>query len=414
MDRPQWTDRLTDAFLLEALADQRPPDLTAQILVRAAAQQRRRRRWVPLAAAAALALTAALWMAWPAGRSPVPPPAYPSPVAAGDYLLEGSGPIRRGSTVHTDRGEAELLLGGYARVALQPGSSVVIGGRPNAEGLVLARGEVECDVQAGKARLFTVQTEWGTVSVVGTRFTVQLNEEENDEMNARSMTVKVIVGTVMVTSLGAAPSVLHAGERGNWGRRPTRAGAGRSAVREAKTPLEKARAACLLQEQALRKQRQQIEDQVLQLPAVAAALTAAHTAARAYHKQLNDHPEYADLKRDRATVATEFRTLMGTLRRGRREDWQKHRDQFTKLRTRSAELRGKMLKLGDSVPELAALKKKKMDALVAFLTLYQESLKADKAYAESATLLAEITEWTREVEDQMAEERSKARAARQK
>jgi len=414
MKREEWTDRLVDAFLREALAGERPPDQARRILARAAARRRRRpRTWAPLAAAAAAAvmvLVAGVWT-WRPREGPRPP-AYPAPTATGAYTVEGDARLRRGSVVVTHDGEARLLLGGYARVTMRPESTAVIAGREDAEEIFLTRGEVECEVDSSKDRSFSVQTELGTVSVVGTRFTVQLAGQENG-MNAKTMLVKVLAGTVIVTSLSAGPSVLHAGERGTWGRWRPGPGAERPAIQDAKTPLEKERAACALQEQALKAQRQQIENQVLQDAEVAAALKASQAAARAYHTELNDHPEYGDLKQARADVAAEFRKLMAQFRRGRRGDWQKRRQQFNKLRSRSAELRGKMIKLVDAVPELAELKKKKQDAMIAFLTKYQEKLNANKNYAELGRQLKELAEWAREIDDQIAEERSRRRNADQ-
>ena len=410
MKREEWTDRLVDSFLQEAVAGERPSDQTRQILARAASRGRRRvRAWAPLAAAAAvLVVTAGVWTWWP--QKVRQPPVYPPPAASGAYTVEGDAQVRRGAVIETHEGEARLLLGGYARITMRPGSTAVIAGRENAEEIFLTRGEVECEVEGRKDRLFSVQTELGTVSVVGTRFTVQLTGEEND-MNARTVMVKVIVGTVMVTSLGASPSVLHAGERGVWGRRRPGLDTERPAFQDAKTPLEKARAACLLQERALKAQRQQIEDEVLQDAEVAAAMKASQAAARAPHTGPHDHPDYGDLKQAREAVAAEFQKLTARLRRGRREDWQKSRQEFGKLRTRSAELRGKMLKLAEAVPELAELKKKTQDALIAFLTKYQEKLNANKKYADLGKQLEEIAEWAREIDDQMTEERRTRRDA---
>lgn len=417
--RTDWDDRIADVFLAEALGRKPPPDLSGRIRRKVASRRRARRtRRALVAAAAGLALAGALWLARPDRR---PPPSvetepaaatYPKPAAAGSYAVAGEGPVCRGAALTTDEGEAHLSLGGYVRVAMRPQTAVVLAGSDNAEELELEYGEIECDVEEGKDRTFSVRTELGAVSVAGTRFTVQLEQEE-DGMNIKSMVVKVMVGAVVVTALGADPAVVHAGERRAWQRdRGGRDRVGIETVEDADTPLEKARVACRLLERALESQREQIENETLQDADVAAALKAWQDATRVYTEALNNHPEYQDLKADRKAAREELRKLMREMRGRGRDEWRKRRDEFTKLRNRSTELRGKMTKLADRVPKFVELKKKKQDTLEQFLTQYQEKLKANEKYQELGERLEELEAWEGEIEDRRREERRRRRRER--
>jgi hypothetical protein len=408
MQPDDWNDRITDVFLAEAVSGTPPPDLRERIRERAASRRRARRaRRALLAAAASFALAAGLWLAWPDRPEPV---AYPAPAATGACTVLGGGPVSRGAVLTAEGDEAGLVLGGYVRVAMKPETTVVVAGSKNAEELVLERGEIECDVEVREGCTFSVQTEVGTVSVMGTRFTVQMEQEE-DRMSVKSMAVKVMVGSVVVTALGAGPAVLHAGERRvGPGRRP---GRDRDrpvveAIEGAETPQEKAQAAYALLERALEAQRREIELKVLQDPEVAAALKAWQKAAATYTKEVNDHPEYSDLKKAREATREDFRKLMTDLRGQGRDEWRKRRDEFTKLRERSAELRGKMTKLAGSVPRFVELKQKRQDALETFLTTYQEKLKANEDYVELGKQLEEVEALADQVEEQLREQRRQA------
>ena len=408
MDRDEWTDRLADAFLSETLGGDLPRDRTRQILARAAGLASRRTAWrVSLAAAAAvLAAAGAAWLFWSVGRQRA---GYPAPAATGAYTVQDGGPVRRGAVVETDTGEAKLTLGGYAEVRMRPGTSVLIGGAESAEEIVLARGEVECEVETQKDETFSVQTELGTVSVVGTHFTVRLTGKEAG-VNGRRMWVTVMVGAVMVTGLDGAQSVLQAGERRAWGDRARTPWLRRDprAVENPETPLEKEYAALRLQEQLITAKRQQMEAAVLQGPALAVAMKASVEATRAYHAKLKDNIEYGDLKKDKENLVAERRKLFSRTRRARgREQWQERMRKSAELRKASDALQQKMNKLADNTPELVALKKKKEQAIAAFLATYQEKLAADKEYVELGKQLDEVAKWSQEVRDLMDDERMK-------
>lgn len=416
--RTDWDDRMADVLLAEAVGGQSPPDLGGRIRRKVASRrQRRRARRALVAAAACLLLVAAVWLAWP-GPEPRPvqtepaTAAYPEPAAAGSYTVLGGGRVCRGAAVATDEAEAHLSLGGYVRVAMRAQTALVVAGSEDAEEVELEYGEIECEVAARKRRTFSVRTELGTVSVAGTRFTVQLEQEE-DGMKVKSMMVKVMVGAVVVTALGAEPVVVHAAERRVW-RRDRRGGdqVGIEAVQNAETPLEKARVALALLERSLEAQQERIENETLQDAEVAAALKAWQEAARAYTRALNDHPEYRDLKADREAAREELSKLVREVRGRGRDEWRKRRDEFTKLRRRSTELRSKMTKLADNVPKFVELKKKRQQALDQFLAKYADKLKANEKYQDLAYQLEELELWEGQIEDQRRAERRQRRRER--
>lgn len=409
MDREQWIDRLTETCLGEGLGGEGPPDLSGRILARAGRPRRPLVfRWA--AAAAALFAVGLLWMSWPRETVELvaPPTAYAAPAASGDYRIEGDGKIRRGAVVLTDEGTATLSMGGYAYVTMKPESSVQVAGEQNAEGIVLTRGEVECEVDADAEKLFTVRTEFGTVSVVGTHFTVQLTGEET-EMNGRKMLVKVLAGAVLVTGLNGGQSIVNAAERRTWGRgaRQAMTRLTTPAIADAKTPLEKEAVALGLQQRALQAKQQEIETQVLADADVAATMKAAFDAMAACEADVAANPEYADLKKEKEEISTQMREMWrgGRNRRDRaaREERMK---KFRALRTRSNEVREKMAKLTTEVKGLAELKTKKDEAVAAFLTKYQAALDANKEYTEAAEELKKIEAMAGAVGEQMRTERT--------
>jgi len=413
MDREQWIDQLTETFLGVGLGAEEPPDLSARILERAGRSRRLPVfRWA--AAAAALVVAGLIWHSWPADppKRIARPPAYAAPTASGDYRVEGDGKMERGAIVHTDEGMARLSMGGYAHVTMKPGSTVQLVGAQDAEEIILTRGEVECEVNADAEKLFTAQTEFGTVSVVGTHFTVQLIGEET-EMNGRKMLVKVLVGAVMVTGLNGAQSVVNAAQAREWGRagaRPQMGRQGAPAIADAKTPLEKEAVALRLQLRALREQQRELETKVLQDAGVAAAMKAALDAMAASGAALEANPEYADLKKERAKVSADMRGMWRGVRdRRNREARQERMNKFREMRKRSGELRDKMAKLAADVKGLAALKTKKDEAIAAFLTKYQAALDANKDYAEIGKQLEQVRAWAGAAGEQMRTERTERR-----
>ena len=74
---------------------------------------------------------------------------------------------------------------------------------------MLEQGKVYCEVESVRSRSFDVITDLGTVSVLGTKFTVQVKE---DEMKIKEMVAKVIVGMVLITTAGGESTRMQAGE----------------------------------------------------------------------------------------------------------------------------------------------------------------------------------------------------------
>lgn len=185
-------DQLLDALLREELGGEHLPNLTDRILARAGGQRRRLtpRALATLAVAAVLLLVLG-WLFL--GQS------YPEPQASGQYEVVDGGAIRRGAVLRTQDQPANLVLGGYCHVQIKPNTILRIEGQPRAEGLFLEKGELDCSVTGGQGT-FTVRTDLGEVSVVGTQFQVRVFEEKGDaEMFNKHMLVGVVAGAVLVS-----------------------------------------------------------------------------------------------------------------------------------------------------------------------------------------------------------------------
>jgi len=145
-----------------------------------------------------LAAAAAVMVA--AGLALVRYASYPEPTASGTYTVEGGGAIRRGATLVAVAEQVNVSLGGYCDLALAPDSRATIEGDEKDEAIFLHRGRVECSVDRDNGA-FRVRTETGTVDVTGTRFIVQVQEEEGEgEVSIKTMFVKVLAGAVLVTA----------------------------------------------------------------------------------------------------------------------------------------------------------------------------------------------------------------------
>ena len=190
-------DRLMDVLLAEVLGDEHCRDLTSDVLARIDPRpkvSKSPRHLIlnsTLAAAALIMLSALAWLVFGPG------PGYPQPVAVGDYVVEGSGPLKRGSVLTTSTGQAELNLGGYGKVVIEPHSTVKIAGRQKQEAIELRQGRVVCTVESNVGQ-FTVDTELGIIKVTGTEFSVQLLEGENS-MFSKQLVVQVMAGAVLLS-----------------------------------------------------------------------------------------------------------------------------------------------------------------------------------------------------------------------
>src|SRR5262245_23237271 len=192
-------DRLIDMLLQEELGREQPPDLTDRILQRAFATPSRPGsralgfRTLLVAASLLLAVGLAAWWLWPS---------YPEPRASGQFEIVGvATDVRRGVTLRTTKQAAAVDLGGYAHADIKPASVVRIDGEKYAESLFLEAGELNSTVERGRGS-FAVRTQVGTVSVVGTQFTVRVVEEKGDgDMIKKRMVVHVLSGMVLVVGV---------------------------------------------------------------------------------------------------------------------------------------------------------------------------------------------------------------------
>ncbi|MFN4257835.1 MAG: FecR family protein [Gemmataceae bacterium] len=186
----EWRDRLLDVLLREELGGETPPDLSAVIPRRT--RPRQRWRWAVAALAASVLMAVGIFGGWRAWYADVP-----LTVSGPIEIVEGDA-LRRGAVLRTGPQPAELTLGGYSRIQLEPRTMLSIGGARRAEEILLRQGAIHCSVARGQGS-FVVRTPIGTVSVVGTEFSVRFIEERgDDEMLPKHMIVRVLVGTVVV------------------------------------------------------------------------------------------------------------------------------------------------------------------------------------------------------------------------
>jgi ferric-dicitrate binding protein FerR (iron transport regulator) len=127
------------------------------------------------------------------------PERYPEPQAKGTYTIADGGELRRGAVLQIGNQGAALELGDYCRLDLDPDSVVRLAGEPRRERIFLEQGRVLCDVD-GQAGQFAVETDLCTATVKGTRFIVQLDDQEGElPMLRRQALVRVLAGVVLVS-----------------------------------------------------------------------------------------------------------------------------------------------------------------------------------------------------------------------
>ena len=122
---------------------------------------------------------------------------YPEPRIQGSYAVADGGPLRRGAVLETGGEGAQLDLGDYCRVAIDPDSIVRIAGQPRDERIYLEQGRVLCDVDRQEGG-FAVDTPLCTATVKGTRFVVEL-VEGGPQMLRKQALVRVLTGAVLVS-----------------------------------------------------------------------------------------------------------------------------------------------------------------------------------------------------------------------
>jgi len=169
------------------------------VSLRAGAPRRLRRVAVAAAAAAAALLLAALGALLAlSGRG------YPEPQASGDYAVVGSPAVGRGARLAVGDKGAELRLGGYCRLTLDPNTEVVVRGGAGREAVQLERGRVVSEVTPGKGR-FALLTPIGTVEVKGTRFltSVEYPDSLKGERDMGKLRKSAVVTVMVVTGVVA-------------------------------------------------------------------------------------------------------------------------------------------------------------------------------------------------------------------
>jgi ferric-dicitrate binding protein FerR (iron transport regulator) len=139
---------------------------------------------------------------------------YPGPEVSGAYSVVGGGPVRRGSVIVAEGGQAHVVLGGYCRVDLDAGGRLQIAGTKRAEAVVLRSGRAACQADRNVGT-FAVRSDVGSVSVTGTQFEVEMIEDQGDhDMFGKRMAVSVLTGAVLVSGVWGEMS-LQAGETAN-------------------------------------------------------------------------------------------------------------------------------------------------------------------------------------------------------
>ena len=178
------TERLIHILLCEELGAETVPDVTEKVLKRAVSVSHDSsglkstlRRAAAIAVAAALLVFCVVAGWWTMGHR------YPAPEASGAYQLVDATEVCRGAVLVTEDQPASLALGGYCHVRLEPHTALRIEGKQGAEQVLLEKGGVQCEVRPGVGA-FAVRSQVGTVSVVGTSFSVKLLESIRAESGA--------------------------------------------------------------------------------------------------------------------------------------------------------------------------------------------------------------------------------------
>jgi len=161
----------------------------------------RRTAKAAVAAAAALLIAALGWLLLQ-GRG-----GYPAPQARGDFqvaVAEGEWAraprVERGQRLAVGAGGAQLRLGGYCELSLDPNARVVVRGEARNEAVELERGRIVCRVRPRSGR-FALLTPLGSIEVKGTEFITTVDYPEPQEGDADMGRVrKAVTVTVMVVS----------------------------------------------------------------------------------------------------------------------------------------------------------------------------------------------------------------------
>jgi hypothetical protein len=207
MTLPDFRDRLIDVLLEEELGCEKVPDISAKVAVRLQSRRRMMRWYLPLSAAAAMAIVALTgWLIF----------RYPNPAAYGDFTVADGTRVSRGASLFIGPKGAVIKLGGYCRIDAAPEAVVRIEGDRKAEAVFLESGSLACAVDRSRGA-FSVHSAAATVSVTGTRFDVEvLHEKGAGEDQPPRLAVSVQAGAVDI-ECGGVHSTLSAGETRKFG-----------------------------------------------------------------------------------------------------------------------------------------------------------------------------------------------------
>jgi len=147
---------------------------------------------------------------------------YPQSLAEGDFQVIRDGQpvsagqrVDRGEKIIAGQGEAELRLGGYCHLVLQPHTELVLGGQRGAEEVELRSGSLASQIVPGQGE-FTCRTPLGVVRVLGTEFvtTVEFSRlaEGEESMQKELLVTVAVVSGIVAFDLAGQSGTLSAGE----------------------------------------------------------------------------------------------------------------------------------------------------------------------------------------------------------
>jgi hypothetical protein len=201
-------DALMDQLLREILGNDRPRDLTARVLAQVRIYDRFRRRWWAsgvIAAAAAVVLAASLYLLWPQK--------YPGPEVRNVAIMNAN-QAQPGAMLATDDvTSGSVKLGNYVNILMQPQTALTLGGERYQEKVFLDQGALEVSVEKDKGK-FDVAVGPATVHVTGTKFSVDVVNEEVANAQQKKLVVHVEEGMVEVRDIpGEETQYVSAGQQ---------------------------------------------------------------------------------------------------------------------------------------------------------------------------------------------------------
>jgi len=201
-------------------------------------------------------------------------------------------------------------------------------------------------------------------------------------MKVKEMVVKVLAGVVLVTAACAQQATVRAGDEGaTVVVTPDRAHWGMQQSLANETPEMKEVRALQIQLEFLRDEQRVIRNAAMKTPEVVAAVEAHRAAVTAFTEKLAANPECKALCEEKDKLDEQIRAIQAEA--NALQDMQMRQAKYREIGgvyRQIAELNQKITAFPDTVPELAALKKAKQDAAIAFLKVLEDKLGADAEY----------------------------------